>query len=174
MAPNFFTIETWQWFLVVEPADWFLFITHFFPVTELGSLIANTCLNLSRIGNFLNGIMECWNSGLGLKSRMAQPSRGPLQGQRMQHWTPCCWISPPSQSPQVVSVVYLQVVSVWPPAMMPSYAFFLPVFKGAAINSLARREMSHSHIAEVGEWEGLQDKELWRLKGNRGETRCNY
>lgn len=51
---------------------------------------------------------------------------------------------------------------------------FLPVFKGAAINSLARREMSHSHIAEVGEWEGLQDKELWRLKGNRGETRCNY
>lgn len=52
--------------------------------------------------------------------------------------------------------------------------FFLPVFKGAAINSLARREMSHSHIAEVGEWEGLQDKELWRLKGNRGETRCNY
>lgn len=60
------------------------------------------------------------------------------------------------------------------PPWCPAMPFFLPVFKGAAINSLARREMSHSHIAEVGEWEGLQDKELWRLKRNRGETRCNY
>lgn len=155
---------------MVEPADWFLFITHFFPVTKLGSLIANTCLNLSRIGNIFNGVeyhgmlkQQTWSE---IKEGAAQ--QRPPTVPAHEHWTPCWWISPPLQS--------LQVVSVWPPPMMPSYAFFffLPMFKAAAINSLARKEMSHSLIAEVGEWEGLQDKELWRLKRNRGETRCNY
>lgn len=48
----------------------------FFPVTKLGSSIANTCLSLSRIGNFSNGVeyhrtlkQQTWSE---IKERTAQ------------------------------------------------------------------------------------------------------